>query len=198
MKKHFAAMILYSIISLLLMTSAKAAESLTLYVDDGNADYLVEVIVTGEKDASDLVKLLEEHQMVPKGTKVNSFEIIQDDKKEIGKLDLSSEYGKAVTQTGTAGETMYIFSVVNTMIANFKLDEIVLTVDGEIISTGHSIYDTSLSFYDHIIKGADWDVKDIKKDTAEGFSVLNVLQVGRVRSWVPLKLFLRWLPSSVR
>ena len=182
MKKHFAAMILYSFISLLLITSAKAAESITIYVDDGNADYLVEVIVTGEKDAGNLVMLLEEHQMVPEGTKVNSFEIVQAHKKEVGKLDLSSEFGKAVTETGTAGETMYIYSVVNTMITNFKLDEIFLTVDGEVISTGHTIYDTSLSFYDHIIKAVDWNVKDICRLNSVG----DVLKVGRMRNAIAI------------
>lgn len=160
MKKYVAAIIIYSVITLLLITSAKAAERLTIYVDDGNADYLVQVIVTGEKEVNNLVELLEEYQMVPIGTKVNSFAIVRDNTKGIGYLDLSSEYENALNQTGTAGETMYIFSVVNTMIANFQLDEIVLTVEGEIISTGHSIYDTSLTFYDHVIKATNWNVHD--------------------------------------
>lgn len=157
MKKRLVAVMICILVTFFLVSSAKGAESLTIYVDDGNADYLAELQVTGEKDADTLISLLVEYKMLPEGTKVNSFEEMHENQKTVGKLDLSKEYLEAVTSTGTAGETMYIYSVVNTMIKNLGLDEVALTANGETISTGHAIYDWNLTFYDHIIAAADWD-----------------------------------------
>lgn len=168
MKKRLVAIVLCILVTLCMVASVKGAESLTIYVDDGNADYLAELLVQGEKDADTLIELLEQQQMVPEGTKVNSFEITKEGKRTIGKLDLSKEYEKAVTHTGTAGERMYIYSVVNTFIKNLELDQVYLTADGEIISTGHAIYDEALNFYDHIIAAKDWSGNSVSTQSVDG------------------------------
>lgn len=181
MKKRFVGVWICIFTLCLLVGSAKAAENLTIYVDDGNADYLAELIVSGENNAESLIALLVEHEMIPEGTLVNYFQEFEQDDLIIGELDLSKEYEDAMNQTGTAGETMYIYSVVNTFIKNLGLDEVKLTSDGEVISTGHAIYNENLTFYDHIIEASEWNenvviAQSTVEDTTGKMSVVDVIE----------------------
>ena len=151
MRKQMFTIVICMLSFLLFAQSSSAASTVTVYVDDGNSDYLVETKVKGNKEIGDLLKCLVDANMLPDGTKVNDFTVGEENGETVGRLDLSKEYQDAVSQTGTAGETMYIYSVVNTVTDNFDLDGLYITVDGNVISTGHNIYDFKLTYYDHVI-----------------------------------------------
>lgn len=179
MKKRFVAVLICILTLFLFVGSVKAGENLTIYVDDGNADYLAELVVSGEKNADSLIALLAQHGMIPEGTVVNSFEVLDQEEIAIGKIDLSKEYEEAVSHTGTAGETMYIYSVVNTLIKNLGVDKVRLTCDGEIISTGHAIYEDDFQFYDHIIEASEWNGNTVSAQSTpeDGLGQSNVIVV---------------------
>ena len=57
-------------------------------------------------------------------------------------LDVSQAFGDAASTPGTAGETMLLGSLVNTMLTYYNAETLTLTVDGAVLETGHNVYDT--------------------------------------------------------
>ncbi|MDI9589778.1 MAG: GerMN domain-containing protein [Acidobacteriota bacterium] len=82
--------------------------------------------------------------VLPVDTSVNSIE------SEAGQLrvDFNSKFRDAVSGVGTAGEYVNIGSVVNTFLVAYDAKEILITVDGEVLESGHNIYDSPLTFFE--------------------------------------------------
>jgi len=75
----------------------------------------------------------------PRGTDVSPTE--QGKESATLKLDLNSAYLTALGAGGSAGETMTLYSVVNTFLFNYPdASSLALTVDGKNIETEHSSY----------------------------------------------------------
>ena len=65
-------------------------------------------------------------------------------------LDFNDAFRDLLCSTGTAGEYMIIGSLVNTFLDNNRdvAKTIFITVNGEILESGHVIYDFELSYYE--------------------------------------------------
>ena len=151
MQKRILAVVLCVITTLILSASSKPAKKVTIYITDADADYLIEKMMDGENTVEYLMECLVKNNMIPQDTKVNEYRIAKEAGKRVLHLDLSRQFGEAAAQTGTAGEFLYIYSVVNTMIRNQEVDAVYLTAEGQIIETGHAIYDEPLTFSEHVI-----------------------------------------------
>lgn len=99
--------------------------------------------VTVENNAQDVMDALVENGVAPEGTRVNSAKVGG----KTLKLDLSQEFGDAVERAGTAGEAMYMASVVDTFLVFYDCDQLVLTIDGQPLETGHQDYGQPLEMY---------------------------------------------------
>lgn len=114
-----------------------------LFLPNDSIDGVGEKTVTVENNAQSVMDALIENGAAPEGTRVNSAEV---DGKTL-KLDLSKEFGDAVKSTGTAGETMYLVSLVDTFLVFYDCDQLVLTVEGQTLETGHQVYDQPIEMY---------------------------------------------------
>lgn len=134
---------------------------ITLFLPDDQAEGFEEAVEAVGASPQGIVDALIAHGVLPEGTTVNSFhmsdngtdttegEIVSHtagDQLHID-LDLSSEFLSAVTSTGTAGESMVMGSLVNTMLQAYNADTLSLTCDGAVIETGHNIYDEPMTFW---------------------------------------------------
>ena len=65
-------------------------------------------------------------------------------------LDFNDAFRDLICSTGTAGEYMIIGSVVNTFLDNYRdvAESIFITVNGEILESGHVVYDFELDFHE--------------------------------------------------
>ena len=65
-------------------------------------------------------------------------------------LDFNDAFRDLVCSTGTAGEYMIIGSVVNTFLDNYQdvAESIFITINGEILESGHVVYDFELGFHE--------------------------------------------------
>lgn len=63
-------------------------------------------------------------------------------------IDLSSEFGAMLSNTGTAGEYVIMGSLVNTLLMNMEALFVRVLCEGAVIETGHAIYDEPLGFYE--------------------------------------------------
>lgn len=63
-------------------------------------------------------------------------------------IDFNHAFKDLVCTMGTSGERMIIGSVVNTLIANYGVETVSITVEGEIWESGHVIYDFPMGFFE--------------------------------------------------
>ena len=131
----------------------------TLYLPNDNADGFETVTETVQANPQGLVDALITHDALPEGVTVNDFRM-EDNGTETTEgegddasvsytpgdsqifLDVSQAFGDAASTTGTAGETMLLGSLVNTMLTYYNAETLTLTVDGAVLETGHNVYDT--------------------------------------------------------
>lgn len=112
----------------------------TLYLPNDEADALVERTVQVEQDddmAATLVQTLAAEGALPAESDVKKWSL---DKGTL-KVDLNDEFAAGIAQAGTAGETVMLAALVNTLWAYYAPEALLLTVGGSALETGHNIYD---------------------------------------------------------
>ncbi|SES84155.1 GerMN domain-containing protein [[Clostridium] polysaccharolyticum] len=146
-------------------TVAPAAQEFTIYQPDEDAQYLIPATVQGIKTPEGIIKTLIDRQILPEGTEISkilfkangeyiSYEdgLASEPEQKTAELDLSGAFLDAMKQAGSAGETMMMGCIVNSLAENFHLQSVLITANGEIIETGHCIYDEPISFYEDLVK----------------------------------------------
>ncbi len=62
-------------------------------------------------------------------------------------LDVNNAFQRQLMSYGTAGEYMMVGSVVNTLLSIYSAETVMITVEGEIMESGHVVYDLPLEFF---------------------------------------------------
>ncbi|MCL1791503.1 MAG: GerMN domain-containing protein [Peptococcaceae bacterium] len=120
-----------------------ATQTVTLFLPNSDADGFDTKDVLTDGTAEDIVALLVAEGSLPQASVLLSFHQFGKN----GVVDMSAPYGQALKQTGTTGEYLLLGSLVNTLLKFYQLDTVTLTIEGEVLETGHNIYDTPLGFY---------------------------------------------------
>lgn len=95
--------------------------------------------------AENILEQLAKVNVVSIDTEVNSFE--QDGKSL--KLDLSKGFSQYINMMGTSGEYIVIGGMVNTFLSAYEAEDILITVNGEVLETGHAVYENPLTFFEN-------------------------------------------------
>lgn len=124
-------------------------ELLTKFSPNDNADGFVEITVEVPAITdSIIVEQLVNTGVLAEGTCVSTVMEVSTDS---GKSTLTADFNAALLQSilpmGTSGEYVILGSVVNTFLTAYDADAIIITVDGEVLETGHSVYDQPLTLY---------------------------------------------------
>lgn len=115
----------------------------TVFVPDDQAEYLtaatVDIPEIGNEEMPDtLIRGLADAGVIPEDVAVQNFA----DADGALALDLSAPYLTALQASGSAGESMLLYAVVNTFFTHYEdAESLTLTVDGNVIETGHNLYD---------------------------------------------------------
>lgn len=122
-------------------TAPTGGQSVVVYVPDETAETLVPV-GTQAADTSDqaLADALIASGALPEGVQVQSA-VVEGD---VLRLDMNEAYGDAVRASGTAGEAMLIYALVDTFAQAYGVQQVLITVEGEPLESGHAIYDKPL------------------------------------------------------
>ena len=124
-------------------TTAPASVTFTIYTPNENADGFYHTdIVIDTLHAQNVVDALIEAKVLNDGIRINSERL------EGSRLflDFNSAFCDQLKTYGTSGELMMIGSVVNTFLSAYGADSLIITADGEIMESGHVIYDFPLEF----------------------------------------------------
>lgn len=124
-------------------TEAAAVVRFTIYTPNQNADGLNDaVIVIDELTAQNVVNELIRENVLNESITVNSERL---EGSQLF-LDFNRAFRDQLLTYGTAGEMMMIGSTVNTFLSAYGAESVTITVDGEIIESGHVIYDFPIEF----------------------------------------------------
>lgn len=124
---------------------------LTVYSPDGNAEGFVEAQV--EVDAVTEPAIVEQLVLagvLAEGTKVNLLELTaSSDAPDWDQLhvDFNGAFRDRLLSMGTAGEYTILGSVVNTFLTAYDAQSMTITVDGQVLESGHAVYDGPLEFF---------------------------------------------------
>jgi len=124
---------------------AAASEPCTLYLGNGNADGFVTKESTFDGTYWNLARRLFDEMGLPESCMVNSFST----EGTGGQLDLNFEFSQEVMRAGQAGEYIILGCVVNTFLTHYRLETLLMTIDAEILETGHEVYDYPLTFFEN-------------------------------------------------
>jgi hypothetical protein len=92
-----------------------------------------------------IVSLLVSEKALPEGSSLLDFVI--DGKLQQAKVDMNAVYGQSFGK-GTSEEYQLLGCLVNTLLTYFEQEEILLTIEGETLETGHNVYDYPLRIFE--------------------------------------------------
>ncbi len=119
-------------------------QSFILYRGDENAEnFLSQEVQVPEINETVITEHLISAGVLPEGTAVDQFEL---EGTQLN-IDLNDTFLDHLYTMGTAGERILVGSVVNTFLSAYDAETVFLTVNGEIIESGHVIYDFPLEFF---------------------------------------------------
>ena len=117
--------------------------SVTIYHGHENADgFETAEFEVAEVTAEILVEKLIEAGALNEGVILNSMEA---DGGQLT-LDFKSAFADQLNTMGTSGERMMMGSVVNTFLTAFDAASVSVRVDGQILESGHVVYDEPMGF----------------------------------------------------
>ena len=121
-------------------------ETVTLFLPNENVDgFLKTTVEVPQITEAVLVEQLIAVGVLTEGIQINTLSY--DAGAKHLKADFNDSFRLLLQTMGTSGEYMIIGSVVNTFLSAFDADTISVTVDGNVLETGHCVYDQPLSFY---------------------------------------------------
>ncbi|MCM1088713.1 MAG: GerMN domain-containing protein [Muribaculaceae bacterium] len=128
---------------------AAGGKEVVIYYGNGASDELKEELLYMEQiTADELVDALIRHNIIPLGTKVNSFEEQESEEGKMLFLDLSRTFQEYLRTMTGEGEQIIISSVVTTFLNAYDAEKIVITVDGDVLETDYAAYEEPLESQD--------------------------------------------------
>ena len=115
---------------------------ITVYVPDENAEGFNITIMEGEKLT--FLEAMIEAGVLNEAVEINT--ITREDTHLT--IDFNGAFRDLVCTMGTSGERMIIGSVVNSLITNYQVETVSITVDGDTWESGHVIYDFPMGFFE--------------------------------------------------
>lgn len=120
-------------------------EELTLFLPDANAEHLVpSVVMVPEIREATILDQLKWADVLKDEVQINRVAL----ENQAMSIDFNTAFAQQVSGMGTAGEYMIMGSVVNTFLRAYGAKQVTITVDGDVLETGHAIYDWPLTFFE--------------------------------------------------
>ncbi len=118
-------------------------ETYTVYIPNENADgWNTEEITVNDISPDAILLELQRRDIISSEVSINQFQVDGD---QIN-IDFNPPFADQICSTGTAGEYMIMGSIVNTFLNAFQAESIFITVEGEILESGHVIYDFPMTY----------------------------------------------------
>lgn len=125
--------------------ATEASLPLNIFVPDENAENWETIpTIIDTLDAKLILELLISNSILNEGIELNSAELMDTQLN----LDFNQAFLDQLLTYGTAGERMLIGCVVNTYLSAYEAETVYITVNGEIMESGHVVYDFPMEFFE--------------------------------------------------
>ena len=119
--------------------------ALTVFRGDDNAEFFIsEEVFVPVINETVIVEQLVAAGILSEGTAVNSIGM---DGTQLN-IDFNQTFADRICSMGTSGERIIVGSTVNTFLCAYGADCVYFTINGEILESGHVIYDFPLTYFD--------------------------------------------------
>ena len=123
----------------------EASIPLNIYIPDENAEsFLTIPAVIETLDGAKILELLIENSVLNEDIILNSAELSDSQLN----LDFNQAFLDQLLTYGTAGERMMIGCVVNTYLSAYDAETVYISVNGEVMESGHVVYDFPITFFE--------------------------------------------------
>lgn len=129
----------------------ESKKEIEIYSGNEEATELVtSLVVIPELTAENILKELNFKEVIPENVTANDCKKVEKDGKAALELDLSQSFAEYLNGLGTSGETIALGSVCNTFLKAYECESIKITIDGEMLSTGHAEYPGYMEFFESV------------------------------------------------
>lgn len=165
-----------------LSTDNPAAKILQVFYGDIDKEFIISKS-TASPDQSEIgiVDQLVGVGVLEDSVEINKMEEKQENNQKILYLDFNKELSNQLLKAGSADERIVLGSITNTFVTAMKADGVLITVEGETLSTGYKSYVDPLTYYPACpekrvsvvtqIDGKDQTVKLLRSYQEMGFAV---------------------------
>lgn len=124
-------------------------EGITIYYGDENAEHILSTQIPKQKVTPELlVAELAKRDILTSDVTVKSFkETKKGDVKTLA-VDFGEKFREILFSQGSSGEYIMMGSVVDTFLKAYGAESMTITVEGDILESGHCIYDSEMTFYE--------------------------------------------------
>lgn len=124
-------------------------EGITIYYGDENAEHILSTQIPKQKVTPELlVAELAKRDILTSDVTVKSFkETKKGDVKTLA-VDFGEKFREILFSQGSSGEYIMMGSVVDTFLKAYDAESMTITVEGDVLESGHCIYDAEMSFYE--------------------------------------------------
>lgn len=124
-------------------------DKLWIYYGDENAENLLIDGIEKQKVTPELlISELSKRNVISKDTKINSIKETKNSNGKTLELDFSEKFQEDLFNQGSSGEFIMMGSVVNTFLRAYEADSMTITVNGNILESGHCIYESPMKAYE--------------------------------------------------
>ena len=124
-------------------------DGVEIYFGDENAENIEKEVIEKQDITEDLLlEKLVEHDILTDDISVKSFREVTTDGKKTLELDFSQEFQELLFNQGSSGEYIMIGSVVNTFLDAYDAEEIIITVGGNVLESGHNTYEGPMGYFE--------------------------------------------------
>lgn len=124
-------------------------DKLWIYYGDENAENLLIDGIEKQKVTPELlISELSKRNVISKDTKINSIKETKTSNGKTLELDFSEKFQEDLFNQGSSGEFIMMGSVVNTFLRAYEADSMTITVNGNILESGHCIYESPMKAYE--------------------------------------------------
>lgn len=125
--------------------------AIPVYSGDEQAEHIVRQIVyvdemTVQTVMDELARVLD----LGEGPEVRSLSFGMHGGDRVAMLDMNQAFADYLDRLGTAGEYIVMGSLTNTFLDCYQCDLLMITAEGKVLETGHSIYEEYLEWYPYV------------------------------------------------
>lgn len=150
-------------------TKEAKEDGILIYYGDEDAEHIIIASIPKQEVTTELlISELAKKDILTNEVKVNSIKEVIKGKKKTLEVDFNDKFQEILYSQGSAGEYIMMGSVVDTFLKAYGADSMTITSNGNILESGHCIYESEMRYYEPSTKD---DAEQVSEEIANALGV---------------------------